>query len=89
MQIPASIFVNFVWLDFFGFSRSIMPAFTHLHVHTQFSILDGASKIGALVEKAESTGMKALAITDHGNMFGVPLFMQAARKKGIKPIVGC
>ena len=66
-----------------------MPDFTHLHVHTQFSILDGASKISALVEKAEMTGMKSLAITDHGNMFGVPLFMSAARKKGIKPIIGC
>jgi len=66
-----------------------MPEFTHLHVHTQFSILDGASKISALVEKASETGMKSLAITDHGNMFGVPLFIQAARKKGIKPIIGC
>ncbi len=66
-----------------------MPEFTHLHVHTQFSILDGASKINALFEKAESNGMKALAITDHGNMFGVLLFMQAAKKKGIKPIIGC
>ncbi|MBE9484632.1 MAG: DNA polymerase III subunit alpha [Bacteroidetes bacterium] len=66
-----------------------MPEFTHLHVHTQFSILDGASKIDALFEKAEINGMKALAITDHGNMFGVPLFIQAAKKKGIKPIIGC
>ena len=66
-----------------------MPEFTHLHVHTQFSILDGASKISSLVEKAADSGMKALAITDHGNMFGVPLFIQAARKKGIKPIIGC
>jgi DNA polymerase-3 subunit alpha len=66
-----------------------MPDFTHLHVHTQFSILDGASKISALVEKASETGMKSLAITDHGNMYGVPLFMQAAKKKGIKPIIGC
>ena len=65
-----------------------MPEFTHLHVHTQFSILDGASKINALVEKAEATGMKNLAITDHGNMFGVPLFIQAARKKGKKPFTG-
>ncbi|HSG68523.1 MAG TPA: DNA polymerase III subunit alpha, partial [Bacteroidales bacterium] len=66
-----------------------MPEFTHLHVHTQFSILDGASKIASLVQKAEESGMKSLAITDHGNMFGVPFFMQAARKKGIKPIIGC
>ncbi|MEN8225467.1 MAG: DNA polymerase III subunit alpha [Bacteroidota bacterium] len=66
-----------------------MSEFTHLHVHTQFSILDGASKIKALMDKAEETGMKSLAITDHGNMFGVPLFIQAAKKKGIKPIIGC
>jgi len=66
-----------------------MPEFTHLHVHTQFSILDGASKIQTLVDKAVNTGMKALAITDHGNMFGVPMFMQEARKSGIKPIIGC
>lgn len=66
-----------------------MPEFTHLHVHTQFSILDGASKINALVDKAKNTGMKALAITDHGNMYGVLTFMLAAKKKGIKPIIGC
>lgn len=66
-----------------------MPEFTHLHVHTQFSILDGASKIDALMEKAENTGMKALAITDHGNMFGVLMFKLAAKKRGIKPIIGC
>jgi DNA polymerase-3 subunit alpha len=66
-----------------------MPEFTHLHVHTQFSILDGASKITELFNKAAETGMKALAITDHGNMFGVPVFMQAAKTAGIRPIIGC
>ncbi len=66
-----------------------MSEFTHLHVHTQFSILDGASKISGLFDKAAETGMKALAITDHGNMFGVPVFMQAAKKAGIRAIIGC
>jgi len=66
-----------------------MAGFTHLHVHTQYSILDGASGISALVEKAKSLGMDALAITDHGNMFGVKEFHNAALKKGIKPIIGC
>lgn len=66
-----------------------MPEFTHLHVHTQFSILDGASKVNNLVRQAAETGMKSLAITDHGNMYGVPLFMMACREQGVKPIIGC
>ncbi len=63
--------------------------FTHLHVHTQYSILDGASSIEPLIEKAAADGMKALAITDHGNMYGVIHFVEKAREKGIKPIIGC
>jgi DNA polymerase-3 subunit alpha len=66
-----------------------MTAFAHLHVHTQYSILDGASKIPDLMEKVKSLGMEALAITDHGNMFGVKEFHNHATKKGIKPIIGC
>ncbi len=66
-----------------------MTDYTHLHVHTQFSILDGASTIDVLIDRAEQLGMKALAITDHGNMFGVLPFVENARKKGIKPIIGC
>ncbi len=66
-----------------------MNSFTHLHVHTQYSILDGASDIGELFEKAKSYEQKALAITDHGNMFGVKLFHKTAKKYGIKPILGC
>ncbi len=63
--------------------------FTHLHVHTQYSILDGAADIGGLMTKAKADGMVAMAITDHGNMFGVKEFHNIARKKGIKPILGC
>jgi DNA polymerase-3 subunit alpha len=63
--------------------------FTHLHVHTQFSVLDGLSDIDKMLDKAVNDGMKAVAITDHGNMFGVKKFHAAATKRGIKPIIGC
>lgn len=66
-----------------------MTPFAHLHVHTQYSILDGASNISTLVDKVKDMGMEAIAITDHGNMFGVKEFHNAASKKGIKPIIGC
>jgi len=66
-----------------------MPDFSHLHVHTQFSLLDGAADIGKLYKKAAADGMKALAITDHGNMFGVFKFVAEAGKHNVKPIVGC
>ena len=66
-----------------------MAVFSHLHVHTQYSILDGASNIPKLIEKVKSLGMEALAITDHGNMFGVKEFHNIATKKGVKPIIGC
>lgn len=66
-----------------------MPGFVHLHNHTEFSLLDGAAKIDDLTQKACDCGMPAVAITDHGNMYGVPKFVLAARKKGLKPIVGC
>ena len=66
-----------------------MPQFVHLHVHTQYSILDGASAIGKILKRAKELGMPALAITDHGNMYGVKEFRDAAEKEGIKPILGC
>jgi len=66
-----------------------MPEFSHLHVHTQFSLLDGAADISRLYKKAAADGMKALAITDHGNMFGVFKFVAEAAKHNVKPIVGC
>lgn len=62
--------------------------FSHLHCHTQFSLLDGAASIKGLVKKAKSLEMPALAITDHGNMFGVPSFVKEAQDAGIKPIIG-
>ena len=64
-------------------------SFVHLHIHTQYSLLDGANRIGDIVKKAAEYGMPALAITDHGNMFGAVEFYQKAEKAGIKPIIGC
>ena len=63
--------------------------FSHLHNHSQFSLLDGASKISSLFKKAKEDNMPAVAITDHGNMFGVFQFVAEAGKHGVKPIVGC
>src|SRR5512144_2235219 len=63
--------------------------FVHLHNHSDYSLLDGASKIEHLVDTALSMGMPALALTDHGNLFGAIQFYTMARKKGLKPIIGC
>ena len=63
--------------------------FTHLHVHTEYSLLDGSSKIKEIVARAKELGMDSLAITDHGVMYGVIDFYRAAREVGIKPIIGC
>ncbi len=65
-----------------------MAEFTHLHVHTQYSILDGAASIAGILKATAKKGMKSLAITDHGNMFGVKLFHKKAKELGIKPILG-
>jgi DNA polymerase-3 subunit alpha len=64
-------------------------AFTHLHVHTEYSLLDGAARIGDLVARAKEFGMDAVAVTDHGVMFGAVEFYKAAKSAGIKPIIGC
>ena len=63
--------------------------FVHLHVHSEYSLLDGAARIKGLVEKAVKLGMPAVALTDHGVMYGVIEFYKAAKKAGIKPIIGC
>lgn len=63
--------------------------FVHLHVHSDYSLLDGAAKIGNLIKRAKELGMTALALTDHGNMFGALRFEQQCHKEGIKPLVGC
>ena len=64
-------------------------AFTHLHTHTAYSLLDGEGTIEKLVDRAKELGQTAMAITDHGNMYGVIDFYECALKNGIKPIIGC
>ncbi|WP_263357573.1 DNA polymerase III subunit alpha [Acidicapsa ligni] len=66
-----------------------MAEFTHLHLHTDYSLLDGACDVDKLVERVSSIGQKSVAMTDHGNIYGAVHFFDAAKKKGIKPILGC
>ncbi|HHW99167.1 MAG TPA: PHP domain-containing protein, partial [Firmicutes bacterium] len=63
--------------------------FVHLHVHTEYSLLDGAARISELVQRAKDLGQPAIAITDHGTMYGVIDFYKAAKNVGIKPLIGC
>ena len=63
--------------------------FVHLHLHSQYSLLDGAIKIDPLFERARAVGMPAVALTDHGNLFGAVEFYESAQKHGVKPILGC
>ena len=67
----------------------IISTFTHLHVHTQYSLLDGFSPITKLLDYAQVLDMNSIAITDHGSMFGTVEFYKEAKKRGIKPIIGC
>src|SRR5687768_16934085 len=66
-----------------------MPEFIHLHCHTHYSLLDGASRIPALMDKAVADCQKGIAITDHGNMFGAFEFVSEAKKRNLKALVGC
>jgi DNA polymerase-3 subunit alpha len=66
-----------------------MPEFCHLHCHTQYSLLDGAARIDKLIGRAAELGHPAVAITDHGNLYGVPEFYTKAQRAGVQPIVGC
>ncbi|MGE4560002.1 MAG: PHP domain-containing protein, partial [Desulfobulbus sp.] len=67
-----------------------MPTpFVHLHVHTQYSMLDGAIRVSDLIDTAKEFGMEAVALTDHGAMYGALEFYEKAKKAGIKPLVGC
>jgi len=67
---------------------SVADQFVHLHVHTEYSMLDGAAKVGALFGEAERLGMPAVAMTDHGNMYGAAEFFRRARSSDVKPIIG-
>ena len=64
-------------------------AFTHLHVHTEYSLLDGACRIKKIAAAAKQKGFDSLAITDHGVMYGVIDFYRACKKEGIHPVIGC
>src|ERR1700724_2268459 len=66
-----------------------MSEFVHLHLHTDYSLLDGACGVDGLIKRVGDIGQKAVAMTDHGNIYGTVEFVEAAQKKGIKPIVGC
>ncbi len=66
-----------------------MTPFVHLHVHSEYSLLDGAARIKELPKRAKELGQSALAITDHGVMYGVVDFYTACKKEGVKPIIGC
>ena len=66
-----------------------MPDFVHLHVHSEYSLLDGAARIAELPRRARELGQKALALTDHGVMYGIVDFYTACKKEGVKPILGC
>ena len=66
-----------------------MSEFVHLHLHSDYSMLDGACDVEKLVQRVEELGMPAVAMTDHGNIFGTVHFVNAANKAGVKPIVGC
>jgi DNA polymerase-3 subunit alpha len=65
------------------------PEFVHLHVHTQYSMLDGAVKVKDLVKRVAKEGMRAVAVTDHGNMFGAITFYKAAKEAGVQAVIGC
>lgn len=66
-----------------------MGDFVHLHIHSEFSLLDGANRIKDLPIRAKELGMDAIALTDHGVMYGVIDFYKACKKEGVKPIIGC
>ena len=90
MGIGEQIFPTRMDQNIFDFGETTMECgFVHLHGHSEYSLLDGACRIKDMVKKAADLGMPALAITDHGVLYGVVDFYREARKHGIKPIIGC
>src|SRR3954463_15806982 len=69
-------------------ASTLADSFTHLHVHTEFSMLDGAARVSEVVARAAADGQPAIGITDHGNMYGVLDFYRACNDQGIKPVIG-
>ena len=82
---PALRWVSESWE---GGGELVGASFTHLHQHTEFSMLDGAARVTDVIARAAADGQPAIGITDHGNMYGVLDFYKAAREAGIKPIIG-
>ena len=70
-------------------TENTAKGFAHLHCHTEYSLLDGAARMERLIDRAHELDMEAVAITDHGVMYGTVQFYKLAQKKGIKPIIGC
>jgi len=66
-----------------------MSEFVHLHLHTEFSLLDGACRIDEVLDEAVALGMPAIAVTEHGNLFSSVIFHDHARQRGLNPILGC
>ncbi len=66
-----------------------MTPFVHLHLHTEYSLLDGACRVEELLDRAAALGMPAVAVTEHGNLFSAIQFYDQAKKRGIRPILGC
>ena len=66
-----------------------MGEFVHLHLHSEFSLLDGVNRLSEIPKRVKELGMDAVAITDHGSMFGAVEFFKACKKEGVKPIIGC
>ena len=66
-----------------------MSDFVHLHLHTEYSLLDGACRIGEMLDRVAELKMPAVAVTEHGNLFSAVQFHDEARKRGVKPLIGC
>lgn len=89
LKVSCKLFINEVFQTSLGYAGGITMAFTHLHVHTEYSLLDGSNKIKECVKRVKELGMDSVSITDHGVMYGVIDFYRAAKEAGINPIIGC
>lgn len=86
---PQSFFFVKIWYNHDKLNTFLAMNFVHLHLHSHYSLLDGLSKIDEIIERVKALGMEAVALTDHGNLYGAIEFYQKATKEGIKPIIGC
>ena len=88
LRMSLAMIIQAISKPIFNYWQHSIMSFAHLHVHTQYSLLDGFSHIKKLVQRVSEMGMPAVAITDHGTMFGVIDFFNEARAVGVKPIIG-